>query len=158
MGGCTVATRESLQGTEMQASIELRNDLDEVVPLIEFVREFGNLHGLSPSVVFDLTLALEEVFTNVVRHGYVGKEPHTIGIGLGIEVHEVTAEVEDDGQPFNPLLMPEMDISAPLDARRGGGMGIHLVRKLMDEVQYDGAGGRNRLRLRKRVDGPPKGT
>jgi anti-sigma regulatory factor (Ser/Thr protein kinase) len=76
---------------------------------------------------------------------------HSITLRFKAGVAEVCVEVEDDGKEFNPLLHPPADINAPLETRPIGGLGIHMMRKLVDAVEYRRANGRNIVTLRKRV-------
>jgi serine/threonine-protein kinase RsbW len=71
-----------------------------------------------------------------------------------MELGELKAEVEDDGQPFNPLEAPEVDTTKPLEERTIGGLGIHLVRKLMDGLDYQRQGDRNLLTMKKKTEEP----
>jgi anti-sigma regulatory factor (Ser/Thr protein kinase) len=129
--------------------ITLHNRLSEVARLHQTLTDFGRHHGLATRVLHDLALALEEVVSNVIRHGYPDDGDHEIIVRLRVEPATVTAEVEDDGQPFNPLEAPEPDTTSPLAERKVGGLGIHLVRRLMDGVEYRRPSERNLLTLRK---------
>ena len=73
-------------------------------------------------------------------------------ISLRIDGHRLTLEIEDRGRPFHPLDAPSPDLSAPLRERKLGGLGIHFVKQLMDDVAYARVADINRLRLRKRLD------
>jgi anti-sigma regulatory factor (Ser/Thr protein kinase) len=117
----------------------------------ETLTEFGRQRGLSDVVLNDLKLALGEILTNIISYGYTDGGEHEIRVSLGTEAGAVTVAVEDDGQPFNPLEAPEPDTSLPLEERAIGGMGIHLVRKLMDGLEYHRREGKNLLILKKHL-------
>jgi serine/threonine-protein kinase RsbW len=136
-----------------QVSVQLRNTLSELDRLRQLVTEFGERHHLPPKVLFALNLALEEVVTNVIFYAYEDEAEHHIFIRLSIWKGEVVAEVEDDGRPFNPLEVPRPDLESPLEERPIGGLGLHLVRNLMDEVQYRRHNDRNLFLIRKSVAG-----
>ena len=70
---------------------------------------------------------------------------------LSVEPGEMRVDVEDDGQPFNPLEAPEADTTNPLEERTIGGLGVHLVRKLMDGLEYKRQGERNLLTIKKKT-------
>jgi anti-sigma regulatory factor (Ser/Thr protein kinase) len=78
--------------------------------------------------------------------------PGEIVVRLRRRRREVVAEVEDDGRPFDPLQAPPPDLSAPLAERRVGGLGLHFVRNLMDQVSYARVGTRNILKMLKNLD------
>ncbi|MBI3922867.1 MAG: ATP-binding protein [Armatimonadetes bacterium] len=140
--------RPQVQGT---TSLSLRNDLAELDTLAEALREFGHRHGLSSRVVFDLNLALEEVITNAISYGFNDTDSHTLRVELSLEDGQVTAVVEDDGLPFNPLSVPEPDTGTPLEERVVGGLGVHLARQVMDSLEYLRVGEINRLVMEKKV-------
>jgi sigma-B regulation protein RsbU (phosphoserine phosphatase) len=141
--------RGATDGMSDALEITLHNRLSEVARLHQTLTDFGRHHGLATRVLHDLALALEEVVSNVIRHGYPDDGDHEIIVRLRVEPATVTAEVEDDGQPFNPLEAPEPDTTSPLAERKVGGLGIHLVRRLMDGVEYRRPSERNLLTLRK---------
>ena len=131
-------------------SLTLLNQLSEVSKIGEFVEAFGDAEGLAPEVVFNLNLALDEVVTNVIRYAHDddGRE-HPIIVRLALEHGVLTAEVEDDGRAFNPLEKPAPDLTANIDERPIGGLGIFLVRSVMSSVEYRREDGRNVLTMKK---------
>ena len=131
--------------------IKLHNKLSELDRFNQTLTEFGRRHGLAPKVVHDLNLALEEILTNIISYGYTDNREHEIQVRLSVQPGEVRVDVEDDGQPFNPLEAPEPDITKPLEERTIGGLGIHLVRKLMDGLEYKRQGDRNLLTIKKKT-------
>jgi serine/threonine-protein kinase RsbW len=133
-------------------SLTLVNQLSEVSKISGFVEAFGVAEGLKPEAVFSLNLALDEVVTNVIRYAHDddGRE-HPIVVRLALERDVLTAQVEDDGRAFNPLEAPAPDLSANLDERPIGGLGIFLVRSVMNSVDYRREDGRNVLIMRKKL-------
>ncbi len=123
--------------------IQLKNNLSELESVNKVVAEFAERHHLSSKVLFNLNLALEEILTNVISYAYDDKDEHQITVRLFLEQGQLNVEVEDDGRPFNPLEAPEPDLSKSLEERSVGGLGIHFVRKLMDELEYRREEGRN---------------
>ncbi|HWP60386.1 MAG TPA: ATP-binding protein [Candidatus Acidoferrales bacterium] len=132
-------------------TIELKNALSEVEALQRMLAEFGERHHLLENIVFDVTLALEEVLTNIISYAFDDDGEHKIRIRLSLDEGVLTAEVEDDGRPFDPLRVPAPELSSPLEKRPVGGLGIHLIRGLMDELEYRRVRGRNVLRLKKKA-------
>ena len=142
--GATEKMRKELQ-------INLSIKLSELGRVNQSLTEFGQRHGLAPKVVHDLNLALEEILTNTISYGYTDNREHEIKVRLSMQPGEVQAEVEDDGQPFDPLAVPEPDTAKSLEERTIGGLGIHLVRKLMDNLEYKRQGERNLLIMKKKT-------
>lgn len=103
---------------------------------------------LPADVVLRLSLVLEELVANVAAYG--GRTPCRVELSLGAAAGAVDLIVDDDGVAFDPTGMPSPDVDANLADRPVGGLGIHLVRTLMDEVRYARVDGHNRLTLRKR--------
>ena len=95
-----------------------------------------------------LMIAFDEVISNALNHGASGADPR-VSVRLLVTHAGVAAEVRDDGRPFDPLSRPAPDTSLPLDERPVGGLGIHLLRELMDEVEYVRDGETNLLRFAK---------
>jgi anti-sigma regulatory factor (Ser/Thr protein kinase) len=132
--------------------MKLNNKLSELDRLNQALTEFGRRHGLPDKVMHDLNLALEEILTNIITYGYTDSREHEIGVRLSAQLGEINVEIEDDGQPFNPLEAREPDTTKPLEERTIGGLGIHLVRKLMDGLEYKRQGDRNLLTMKKKTE------
>jgi anti-sigma regulatory factor (Ser/Thr protein kinase) len=134
-------------------SVELRlaNDLDGLAGLAERVERFGVEQGLAENVVNALNVVLDEAVSNAINHGYDAGVRGEIAVRLRRSADRVEVEVEDDGRPFDPLQVPPPDLSLPLERRPIGGLGIHLIRNLMDEISYARQAGRNVLKMAKRL-------
>ena len=94
-------------------------------------------------------LVIEELVTNCIKYGYDDSAEHIIEIELKLSANEMKLTVTDDGHPFNPLELPEPDTNLPVEDRPIGGLGIHLLRKMSDHIDYVRDDGKNRLTLRK---------
>jgi len=138
--------------------VTLPNSLAAVARLHAAVAHFCQLRAIHPEIEFKIDLALEEVFTNIVRHGYDDSRSHEIVVRLQGGRDRVRITIEDDGRHFNPLLAPAVDVNSALAERRVGGLGIHLVRRLMDHVRYQRRPGSNQLVLIKRLTKEEKPT
>jgi serine/threonine-protein kinase RsbW len=128
-------------------SLSLANRMDEVPRLVELLDSFGAGAGLSDDLVFRLTVTLDEVVTNIVRHGFNGQGGHDILLGITVDEALVTATVEDHGPPFDLRTVPPADVNAPIELRPIGGLGVHLVRLLTHSLDYRRDGHRNILTL-----------
>ncbi len=130
-------------------AISFTNDLAELERLGRVVEEFGRRQSLSPTRLFDLQLAVNEVFTNIVSYGFDDDRPHEIVVRLMAGADEVVIEIEDDGRPFDPSTAPAPRLDVPLEERQPGGLGLYLARRVTDAMDYRHADGRNIVRLRK---------
>jgi anti-sigma regulatory factor (Ser/Thr protein kinase) len=89
-----------------------------------------------------------------LNHGFTDPREHEIHVSLQTEESDFRIEVQDDGLPFNPLEHPLPDLSAPLEKRPIGGLGIHMMRKSVDRIEYRRADGKNILVLVKQIKVP----
>ena len=136
-----------------ELEIEIGNKLSELGRVHQTLTDFCRRHGLTAKVARDLNLALEEIITNIIIHGYTDDREHIISVHLNVRPGEVWVEVKDDGRPFNPLEAPEADTTTPLEERSIGGLGIHLVRKVTDGLEYERVGDKNLFTLKKKTQG-----
>jgi anti-sigma regulatory factor (Ser/Thr protein kinase) len=130
-------------------NFEIRNDLAEIDVLATQLLELCRNNGINEDVCFEVRLALEEAVSNTIKYGYEDDQVHMIHVRAGMEDQRFLLEIEDDGKAFNPLEKPDPDLSLPVDKKPIGGLGIYLMRSLMDHVDYRRNGGRNLLRLTK---------
>lgn len=133
--------------------LDVTPDMAEIPRLLDWAEECCGECGVAGETPFRLALALEEAVANVINHAFAGvPTPPRIAVVLAIEDNSVAAEVIDNGRPFDPTAALEPDRASPLERRDVGGLGIHLIRRMMDRVQYRRVGSENRLRLEKRRD------
>ena len=131
----------------------VRSDAANLPVLTRFLQEFCLASELPPELALPFELALEEVFMNVVMHGSAAAGPPWVELSLTLAPGGLTMTVEDDGPRFDPLSLPPPDVTASLGERPIGGLGVFLVRQMMDEVTYNRVGERNQLRMIKHIVG-----
>ena len=136
---------------EGSITVRLPVDLHEIERLNHIVRQFGDLHEVPSRALYAVNLALDEVVTNIVSHGFDDPSGQELVAQIKLLDRELTTVVTDAGRTFNPLDAPPPDLTAPLSERTLGGLGIHLVRNLMDTVEYRREKEKNVLTLRKRI-------
>jgi len=118
---------------------------------------FADRHEIGNDVRHDMYVAIEELVSNVIRHGgRPGIRPR-VTVSAALTPGTLRVTVADNGPAFDPLSVPAPDLTQPIETRDIGGLGIHLVRSLMDDVQYRRQHGRNHVRLRKRLRAPGSG-
>lgn len=132
-------------------NIALKNDLSEIRKIRETVEKFGKENKLSQDDIFDMNLALEEIVVNIISYGYKTKEVRWIKVDLLIDENELILKTEDDGQSFDPTKVPEADIDVPLEKRILGGLGIHIVKNIVDEMEYKRVDNKNIFVMKKNI-------
>lgn len=134
-------------GTEISGSITLRNDIADLPLLSEFVRKTVGEAGMDGA---SIELALEEAVTNVMQYAYPAGVQGSVEVSASIEPESVRFTVADEGNPFDPTAAPDPDVSLSAEDRPIGGLGIFLVRQIMDSVAYAREGNRNILTMIKK--------
>jgi anti-sigma regulatory factor (Ser/Thr protein kinase) len=132
-------------------SFELRNNLSELKLLYQNLKNFGRTTGLSTSCINEINIGLDELFTNIVSYGFEDDSEHRIMFNIHLKNGVLTIYVEDDGIPFNPLEIKDPETPTDLIEAKIGGLGIHFVKQLMDDVCYDRNQGKNKLTLIKSI-------
>ena len=128
-------------------SLKIENSPSQLEQVSAAVEEIGQEESWPPDLTFRVNLALEEVGLNIINYAH-DDGLHEIEFTVTSEPDTVTIEVLDDGRPFDPLTdAPPPDLTTSLEDRRLGGLGLHLVRSMMDELRYERERGRNRLTL-----------
>ena len=130
--------------------LSLAPDIAEIARLLDWVESCCDEAAVGHDTTLKLALALEEAVANVIHYAFGDiPPPHRVSIELAIDSHGITAEVIDNGRAFDPCTALEPDRDLPLEERRPGGFGIHLIRKMMDDVDYRRVDDENHLRLKK---------
>ncbi len=136
-----------------QHSVSVEGSRDGLGRVTEEFESFSSAHGIPDLMRRSIQVVLDELLSNTVRCGRVGEREMTIEVGFRLDAETLRVEILDDGAPFNPLERESPDTALPLEKRPVGGLGVMLVRNLVDEISYDFEGGRNRVLLCKRLDG-----
>ena len=130
--------------------LNVEPQVSEIPRLLDWVEASCGAEGMAEELRYKVMLALEEAVTNVINHAFAGvPPPHLIRVRLDISDVLFAAEVIDNGRVFDPTSAPDPDLTLPLEQRPPGGLGIHLMRNVMDRLQYRHEAGHNTLRLEK---------
>ena len=135
----------------MEKSIILANEISEITKLNAFIEEIGNEFSLTPDIVFNLTLVLEEAVVNVINYAYPKEEHQFIYLSARLHEGSVILVLTDTGKEFDPTMAPEADVTLDAEERQIGGLGIFLIRQIMNEVKYERIEGKNVLTLEKKL-------
>ncbi|MBQ3733586.1 MAG: SpoIIE family protein phosphatase [Bacteroidales bacterium] len=128
-------------------TLTLTNDINELNRLEPFLEDFFNKNSLDPSLLSSLDLALEEALANVIMYAYPEGEKGEVTLTANVADNAICMEIKDKGMPFNPLQQQEANLDVPLKERQIGGLGIHLIKEIMDEVTYAYENGHNVLQM-----------
>ena len=119
--------------------------------VFNFLHRFLSQHSVDKDTIGDLDLVVEEIFTNMVKYNALAKE--RISISVEKSRQEVSIRLEDpNSTPFDLTKTPDVNLNMPLKDRKPGGLGIHLVKRLMDTVQYQHDGGKSTVTVTKRLE------
>ncbi len=135
----------------MTKSIDIRNEINELNRLNDFLEQSMSGLGLNEMLFMNLKLAIEEVVVNTITYGYPEKKKDFINIRLEYDVNRLKVVITDSGIAFDLTSKKEPDVSLPLEERPIGGLGTYLVKQLMTEVSYKRDGNRNILTMIKDI-------
>jgi anti-sigma regulatory factor (Ser/Thr protein kinase) len=138
---------------EDQLTLRVKSSFAEIPAAIEAVSRWLAGRNAPPAADYLASLAIEELVTNCVKYGYDDSAEHVIEIELKLSAGELVLTVTDDGHEFNPLELPERNTNMSVEELPVGGLGIHLLRKMSDRMDYARTDGKNRLTLRKSLGG-----
>ena len=135
----------------MDQSFEMAigSDIEKIPAVSLRLEKAMGVYGFSAEEILDTRLAIEEVITNIIIHGYkkAGGEIH---LSCRFTGNRIEIEIADSAPRFDPLSIPEPELEGDIDERKIGGLGMYLVRQLMDEISYRYENGKNILILEKR--------
>jgi sigma-B regulation protein RsbU (phosphoserine phosphatase) len=127
----------------------LHNKVEQIALLPEFVETVAGEAQLNHEAAFNLNLALEEAVSNVIMYAYPEGTDGTVDIDAVVDGKRVSFVITDSGKPFDPTAKEEVNIHTEMAERPIGGLGIHLVRTIMDTVNYERKGENNILTITK---------
>ena len=130
--------------------ITISATLTELDVVLDFITERAAQAGMGAKPIAECALAAEEIFVNIANYAYTPENGDvTVGIETGVGC--LSIEIADRGRPFNPLSKKDPDITLDASERTPGGLGIFMVKQLMDEVAYEYRDGQNILKMRKKM-------
>lgn len=148
--------RDSDAMSSRSLSIVLVNDRKEIPRLADIAQRFGEVHHLSEDDTLNIQLVLDEIVINAIIHGYEeagDHNQHEIHVRLALDEQLLlTIEVEDDARPYDPREAPEPQFDLPIEERRIGGLGVHIVKALMDTIDYRRENNHNILTMTKQLE------
>lgn len=132
--------------------MEIFNQLPEILKVAKAIDQLSAKWDWTEKTKHDINLAVEEVVSNIIFYAYRDKLKHTILIQFLINSNKVSITIKDDGQEYNWLNnQDEVNINAPAEEREIGGLGIHLLKKIMDKVTYSRINNNNVVNMEKKL-------
>ena len=136
---------------QYQSHITLPNDVQATTELGMFVDEVCENVGFDMSTTFKLNLAIEEAVVNVMSYAYPAGTKGDVDIDAEADDEQLKFVISDSGTPFDPTQKAEVDTTLSAEERGIGGLGIYLIRQIMDTINYERVDGKNVLTLRKKL-------
>lgn len=130
-----------------QLSFRLRNKRSEIARMFALVERFCRANRIGGDDLFNLRLVLDEAIINIIVHGYEDEAEHHINVSLALDESTISIDIDDDGMPYNPLEAPPPRFDLPIEERRIGGLGVHIIKSLARSVEYRRDEGRNHLTI-----------
>lgn len=147
--GCAILVKSAARAGAT-TTFALPNEQAAIPPFLADMERFLSSQPIEPEDLAGLDIALDELLTNVVNYGFRDGLRHEILVSFTIAGANLQIEVRDDGVPFDPLSVPEPNLSESIEEREIGGLGMHFVRSLLDSTHYCRRNGWNELTLEKR--------
>lgn len=138
----------------MSTKFKLRvtSEMENLTAISDLVASFAKESALSADDTFAIQMAVDEACANVIEHAYGGRPDGAVTLMCSLVNNEVRVTIRDHGRPFNPRAVPRPDMTAPLEKRHEGALGLYLMEKLMDVVQFEFDPGKgNKLTMKKKV-------
>ena len=130
-----------------QLSFTLRNERSEIARMFSLLERYCQDNRIAEDDLFNVRLVLDEALINVIVHGYDDEGGHQIHVSLRLEAGVLNIRIDDDAAPYNPLDAPAPRFDLPIEHRRIGGLGVHIMKTLARSVEYRRADGRNVLTI-----------
>jgi sigma-B regulation protein RsbU (phosphoserine phosphatase) len=142
--------RSTAEG-ESEIKLVIVNQFEEISRVSDAFNAFADRHDLTTTVKQRLNLCLDELFNNIISHGYKDDDEHQIDVHIRLLHGDLVVTIADDGIPFNPFRNDPPDTQLSVEERPIGGLGVHLVRNFMDRVAYERHGEQNVVQLFKHL-------
>jgi sigma-B regulation protein RsbU (phosphoserine phosphatase) len=133
--------------THKSIGLKIANDPKEIDKLIEKFEAFGEANNIDKNIRLKGNVVFDELITNIINYAYEDDLKHVIDVSISLNANKLAIKIMDDGKPFNPFVKDPPDIKLSFKDREIGGLGIHLVKNLMDEYHYKRLVGKNVITL-----------
>lgn len=135
----------------MRKTLIIQNEINELNKLAQFIEELGEEIKLTPDLIFNLNLVLEEAVSNIIFYAYPKQMGKDIIVQADWNGRSLLFTLTDTGKPFDPTQVAETDITLSAEERPIGGLGIFLIKQIMNEIEYQRIEGRNVFTLKKDI-------
>jgi sigma-B regulation protein RsbU (phosphoserine phosphatase) len=132
-----------------EATVRIENDLSEIAKVDENLDDFAEKFGVPPAVTAAYHIIFDDLLNNVISYGFNDEQRHFIDISLELTANSLIVSITDDGVPFNPLAETAPDTTLSIEDRQIGGLGIHIVVNMVDDISYQRTADKNVLTLTK---------
>lgn len=135
----------------MEKNFIIKNNVEEISKLAEKIEILAENWNLSMPLSMNINLVLEEAISNIIFYAFDDEKIHDIDVFISLKDKDLKIIITDDGKSFDPTSNKTPDINLPLEDRPIGGLGIFLISKIMDEVNYERFDNKNKLILSKKI-------
>ena len=136
----------------MEKKLVIKNDISEISKLATFIGELSEELDFTPELNFNLNLVLEEAISNVILYAYGKEEQKEISLVAYLSDNNLVFVLTDSGMEFDPTKVPDADVTLSAEELEIGGLGIYLIRQIMNTVEYQRIDGKNVLTMRKELN------
>ena len=136
----------------MEKKLVIKNDISEISKLATFIGELSEELDFTPELNFNLNLVLVEAISNVILYAYGKEEQKEISLVAYLSDNNLVFVLTDSGMEFDPTKVPDADVTLSAEEREIGGLGIYLIRQIMNTVEYQRIDGKNVLTMRKELN------
>ncbi|HKK25475.1 MAG TPA: ATP-binding protein [Gracilimonas sp.] len=140
-----------MAGTRQIHTLSVEASTEHLAEVRDFVASHAENIGLNQKMISEIRLAVDEAYTNIIKHAYSNNSTEKVNIEIGSDDDQLWITLIDSGKSFDPRSYREPDLMKRIKEKKRGGMGVYLIRKVMDQVQYNRKGESNEIRMVKNL-------
>ncbi len=140
-----------MAGTRQVHTLSVEASTEHLAEVRDFVADHAKNIGLNQKIISEIRLAVDEAYTNIIKHAYDNNAAEKVSIEIGSDDDQLWITLIDNGKSFDPDSYSEPDLMRRIKEKKRGGMGVYLIRKVMDQVQYNRRGKSNEIRMVKNL-------
>lgn len=140
-----------MAGTRQIHTLSVEASTEHLAEVRDFVASHAENIGLKQKTISEIRLAVDEAYTNIIKHAYQNNASEKVNIEIGSDNDQLWITLIDSGKSFDPESYSEPDLMKRIKEKKRGGMGVYLIRKVMDQVQYNRKGKNNEIRMVKNI-------